>query len=107
MSRDQSTDNRTPASTVLQWSLPDTERTTPMPASTHTDGLLTREAAADLAGVGIRTIDLWVRLGKLEALKRAGGKYKVFVREDDVRRLITPGAAEQPVGSDPFAGLDL
>lgn len=71
-----------------------------------TDGLLTREAAADLAGVGVRTIDLWVRLGKLEALKRTGGKYKVFVREADVLALVTPTTTTEQQ-ADPFAGLDL
>lgn len=51
------------------------------------DHYLTRQEAAERAGVGIRTIDKWVRTGKLQKYRAVGGRTYIFVSQAELDRL--------------------
>jgi excisionase family DNA binding protein len=69
----------------------------PKPEDTDEAAELTRGAAAELAGVDIRTIDRWANEGRLTRHKVGGMQWVRFKRSEvlDLRR-------PEPV--DPFAG---
>lgn len=58
------------------------------------DRYLTRQQAAERAGVGIRTIDKWVRLGKLQKYRAAGGRTYIFVSQAELDQLTALTLAE-------------
>jgi len=58
--------------------------------------LITRSAAAALAGVDVRTIDRWANEGRITRYK-VGGMQWVRFREADIRAMV------EPVPDDPFA----
>lgn len=58
--------------------------------------LITRSAAAELAGVDVRTIDRWANEGRIPRYK-VGGMQWVRFREADIRAMV------EPVPEDPFA----
>jgi excisionase family DNA binding protein len=65
------------------------------------DVISTRQAAARL-GVALRTVQLWVEQGSLQAWKTVGGHRRVFV-ESVERMLAERSALEEPSGEDDTA----
>lgn len=67
-------------------------------------GMITRSAAAELAGVDVRTIDRWANEGRITRYK-IGGMQWVRFRETEIQLMLTPlpERAVEPVPDDPFA----
>ncbi len=65
-----------------------------MNKSKHTEPLLSTQQAADLLGVSLRTVQLWVEKGALDAWKTPGGHRRVT--QSSVERLLLKNQT-QPV----------
>lgn len=78
--------------------LPDLGEPSPWPIRTGGDGatVTTREAAIRL-GVSVRTIQIWVEEGRLEAWKTPGGHRRVYASSVD--RLIGERAPSGPIAA--------